>query len=221
MKFLRWFAYSARRRLLDEDLKATTPHMTGAVLELGCGNSQRRGRFVPPIAQAESWTSVDIQQEVKPTVVADMQHLPFQNGSFQCVMFLEVLEYVEAPLTAIRECVRVLHPSGTIIMSTPFLHRTDADNDSWRFTEPGLRRMLGEAGLQVRSLVQQGSAFAVTANMAITSISNLPNRIVRYLLGSIAYLPVQGLLALDRVSSRRLPVLKTFSTGFLAVAVKS
>ncbi len=49
-----WLKYSVRRRLLDEDLESIKEHLRGRVLEIGNGQTGRRGRFQPPFDNAES-----------------------------------------------------------------------------------------------------------------------------------------------------------------------
>lgn len=53
---------------------------------------------------------VDIEQE----------QLPFQNDSFDLILFAEVLEHLRInPLFCLKEIYRVLKPNGRIILSTP------------------------------------------------------------------------------------------------------
>lgn len=215
-----WLGYSVRRKLLDEDLDAVRARMCGSVLEVGCGTIGRRGRFRPPIEQAANWAYVDLRDSARPTMQADIEHLPVQPACFDTVICLEVLEYVPNPKSALRELLRVLKPEGTLIISSPFLHRADTPTDSWRFTEHGLWSLLEEAGFKVQEVRQQGGALAVAANILKFAISSVEAKLLRYALGLVTYAPLMTLLRIDGSAARRLPVLNTFSTGFLVVAVK-
>jgi len=45
--------------------------------------------------------------------------IPYEEGLFDYVCFLEAIEHIENPYNAIREVARVLKPGGVLIMSTP------------------------------------------------------------------------------------------------------
>jgi 2-polyprenyl-3-methyl-5-hydroxy-6-metoxy-1,4-benzoquinol methylase len=45
--------------------------------------------------------------------------IPYEDGSFDYVCFLEAIEHTENPYNAVRELSRVLKPGGILIMSTP------------------------------------------------------------------------------------------------------
>jgi SAM-dependent methyltransferase len=47
------------------------------------------------------------------------EHIPYSDGEFDYVCFLEAVEHTENPYNAIRQVARVLKPGGTLIMSTP------------------------------------------------------------------------------------------------------
>lgn len=44
---------------------------------------------------------------------------PFEDGSFDFVTSVEVIEHLEDQYTFIRECCRVLAPGGTLVLTTP------------------------------------------------------------------------------------------------------
>ena len=74
-----------------------------------------------------------------------------EDGSFQAVICLEVLEHVRDPFRAAAELRRVLAPGGTLLLTTPFLlqyhgkggssHSHGSYPDFWRFTYQGLQRL--------------------------------------------------------------------------------
>lgn len=53
-------------------------------------------------------------------VAADAYHLPFRDGSFNCVIASEVLEHLNEPAVVLNEARRVLRGDGRIIASTPY-----------------------------------------------------------------------------------------------------
>ena len=104
-----------------------------------------------------------------------------------------------------------------LLLSTPFLHRVDTADDYWRFTEPGLRRLLDEAGFDVVRCTAQGRALAVLTSVLRFAVSVQPSAMRRLL--SIVLRPLFAtLLSADPAAARRHPVLATFTTGYLLVA---
>lgn len=99
----------------------------GALLDVGAGV----GDFIRILQKETSCTlyGVDLMHSSVPGVewyVQDLnRNLQFQNGKFNAITCLEVLEHVENPRKLVREMFRVLKPGGTLILSTP-------NNQSWR-----------------------------------------------------------------------------------------
>lgn len=48
----------------------------------------------------------------------DCQDLPYKSNSFDCVIFAGVIQYVNNPQKALKECRRVLKKGGALIIST-------------------------------------------------------------------------------------------------------
>lgn len=210
-------SYSVRRRYLDRDLTAESRSFQGRVLEIGAGRAGRRGQFRPPAEGITTWVFVDRDAARRPHVCGDVTRLPIQSAVFDTIVCLEVLEYVWAPHEALTEMQRLLRPGGTLMLSTPFFHRVDAPDDYWRFTEPGLRRLLREAGFDVVRLVAQGGALAAAAGILRYVVSVQRRWITRVL--SLVLRPVFGaLLQADPSGTRNHPVLATFTTGYLVIA---
>jgi len=124
---------------------------------------------------------------------------------------------VSEPLTALAEFRRLLRPGGTLLLSTPFMHRMDSPADCWRFTEAGLRQLLAAAGFSVERCLSQGGAFAVVASVlryAVSTRGSVARRLLHLLLGPV----IAGLLWSDSIVAKRHPELGTFTTGYLVVA---
>ena len=212
-----WLWYSVRRELLDGDLESMRESMQGVVLEIGAGKDGRRGDFTPPIEQASKWVTLD-RYHANPHIRADIQQLPFGSKSYDTVVCLEVLEYVESPAHALAEMKRLLKPQGKLVIATPFLHRMDSEKDLWRFTEQGLRNLLEEAGFRVINFKAQGGALAVAVNILKYALRVQPAGWQRRWLLRLGRPLLNWLEKLDSKSSAEQPVLQTFSTGYLALA---
>ncbi len=105
-------------------------------------------------------------------LVLDACRLPFRSGAFDAVVFLDVLEHVPEPAAMIQECVRVLRAGGILHAFVPLeaqpgtlyallraserwpIHRWKRDHVGHiqRFSDLDILRLLGRAGLEIRTL---------------------------------------------------------------------
>ncbi|KAA3646415.1 MAG: SAM-dependent methyltransferase [Chloroflexi bacterium] len=212
-----WLWYSVRRGLLDEDLETMRSAMQGSVLEIGAGREGRRGEFIPPLEQASQWITLD-RYHTTPHLRGDIQNLPFGSHSYDTVVCLEVLEYVESPARALAEIKRMLKTNSKFVLATPFLHRMDSEKDLWRFTEQGLRYLLEEAGFQILDFKKQGAALAVAVNILKYALRVQPAGWRRTWLIRLGRPLLNWLARMDAKSSTAQPVLQSFSTGYLVLA---
>lgn len=52
-------------------------------------------------------------------VRGDLQRMPFADGGFEVVVNLQTIEHLHDQPGFVRECARVLRPSGTLVVTTP------------------------------------------------------------------------------------------------------
>lgn len=213
-----WLSYSVRRELLDGDLALSLPFLHGNVLEIGNGHGQRRGKFSPPLTQVESWCYVDLTFAHCPDILADAHSLPFQDNSFDAIVMLEVSEYLREPSLVLAQFRRVLKKGGYLVISTPFFHRRDNQSDLWRYTDMGFSLLLQNAGFKLVSLRSQGGALVCVASILKYALYSIPSAKLRISLTALAYWPLRLLCHYDGMACQKMPVLATYSTGYLAVA---
>jgi SAM-dependent methyltransferase len=100
------------------------------LLDVGCYD----GRFLLELKTAQpeiegvgvdyDAENIEIARTLHPELVervrlASAYELPFEDRSFDCVTFQEVIEHLEGAALAVKELNRVLRPDGTLIVSTP------------------------------------------------------------------------------------------------------
>ena len=99
----------------------------GRILDVGCGNGTMLASFS---AHARSLTGVDIDESLLERarvrlpgadlrVGSIVDGLPFESGSFDVVLFCDVIEHLHAPIDALRELARVVVPGGDVLITTP------------------------------------------------------------------------------------------------------
>jgi SAM-dependent methyltransferase len=107
---------------------AVAPWTRGAVvLEAGCGEGYGAALLA---RTAHRVIAVDVDEPtlrhtrarygsyVAPTR-ADLLRFPIRDGALDAVVYLQVIEHVADQAALVRECARVLRPSGVLVVSTP------------------------------------------------------------------------------------------------------
>lgn len=102
----------------------------------------------------QSYTARDLVQQICPQidwVVTEFEEgLPFDDGSFDCVIAGEIIEHMEDPQRFANELKRVCAPGGWVTLSTVNPHcpnaikHGDYPEHLWEFTSDELREMFGD-----------------------------------------------------------------------------
>jgi len=155
-----WFV--ARRRLVSSLIRKYVLNLpeTSSYLDVGCGcgtaldeirqeSAQSVGMDISPIALAIARSRI-----VTPLVAGDAWTLPFADGSFDLVTYLDVLEHVRHDLDCIEECRRVLRPGGYIVVSAPAMDFLWSEHDEAlhhlrRYSRRALKAKLTAGGFRV------------------------------------------------------------------------
>ncbi len=97
--------------------------LPGLVLDAGCGGGNLLAELKASGAKA---VGVDLSPNQllqalgqAPVARGDLGRLPFASGAFEAVFCVGVLSYVPDPARVIRECFRVLSPSGRLFLGLP------------------------------------------------------------------------------------------------------
>lgn len=114
-----------RLRLVFDEALVGDDLSQRALLDAGCGT----GLFsAAAVERGADVTSLDVgdrllQQVARKTesrrVVGSVEDLPFDAGTFDYVICTEVIEHTVDPRRAVHELARVLHPGGTLVLTTP------------------------------------------------------------------------------------------------------
>lgn len=159
--------------LLTERIGGTVMWLDGSrkgrLLDVGCGDGKLLARM-----RAIGWDVVGIEPDEKAAEFARDNHnldvrtdslmqAGFADGDFDAITMKHVLEHLTDPIATLRECLRILRPSGRLVLVTPNsasagLKRYGRD---WRGLEPprhlhlfgpaNIRRAVTEAGFMVRT----------------------------------------------------------------------
>lgn len=137
-------------RILINNRMKKTPKIRGRILDLASGKIRPSYyRFLDIDKKAEI-VSIDISDERKPDIKADLEGLfPFGDKKFDNVFCFNLLEHIFNYENLTGESFRVLKDNGKFIGTVPFLGSVHGDPDDYfRYTESTLRRIFREAGFK-------------------------------------------------------------------------
>jgi ubiquinone/menaquinone biosynthesis C-methylase UbiE len=119
-KYDAWYDSEEGRPLYESELKCLRPMVESAplpILEIGVGTGRFAMHFPGATGIDPSLASLKMAAErgVK-TVHGYGENLPFDAGTFGCILIIVTLCFVENPLEVLREAKRVLRKDGSIII---------------------------------------------------------------------------------------------------------
>lgn len=103
-------------------------------------------------------------------LVGTAEKLPFKNGSFDAITFLDVIEHIPAhtEIRCLKEIYRVLKPHGMVILSTNNKHLISVlfDPAFWAFGhrhygKDELRNMLNKTGFNTKHVIISGGFWRI------------------------------------------------------------
>jgi len=154
--------YRGRRRILSYFIGQVCDHVKGRrpqILDVGCGtgaNLMMLGEF----GDAHGIDiSLDALEFCRARGLKDVRHgaaedLPFEEGAFDLVTALDVIEHLDDDLAGLREIRRVLRPDGRALLFVPafmFLWgvQDDVSNHRRRYRKEELLKVVREAGFEI------------------------------------------------------------------------
>ena len=164
--------FTFRRTLVDEYLNRHKKAMTGHVLDIGGKRKNIRGTFFPPKHSNVRWECLNIDKATQPDYCCPASNIPLEDNSLDCLLLCEVLEHVDNPEEVLRECHRILKPSGQGFITMPFLYRIHADPyDYQRWTKTKLNNVLTSCGFDA-DIEALGGLWAVVFDLFFGHIEN-------------------------------------------------
>lgn len=102
---------------------------------------------------------------------ADLENLPFAEGSFAAALNVTVLEHVRRPERVLGEIARVLEPGACLLLAVPQeweVHQ--APHDFFRYTSYGIAWLLEQAGFHEIQIQPAGGFFTLLGRRSLDSV---------------------------------------------------
>ncbi|MBL8820637.1 MAG: glycosyltransferase, partial [Planctomyces sp.] len=158
------------------DVRSLIPLSSTRILDIGCGGGRLgaavkadRGCHVTGIESSvdAARRAAEVLDDVVNDSVEAVSDQHFRSGTFDCLVFADVLEHLRNPLAVLRKCIRWLSVDGTVVVSVPNSRNISVvsglidgnwtyeragilDDDHVRcFTRRELEKLLFRAGLDV------------------------------------------------------------------------
>ncbi len=153
---------------LVQALARVAPRAHGRLLDVGCGAKPYEAIFLPfvdsyvGIEHEGTFAATNAGAQSRADVLYDGKRLPFESGSFDTVLSLQVLEHTPRPAELLAEMARVLREDGLLIATVPFSFRLHEEpHDYFRFTTHGMRDLCESAGMAIEEIASRGSLWSV------------------------------------------------------------
>jgi SAM-dependent methyltransferase len=197
---------------IDKELEPVLSHLTGRVLNAGCGDRDISALLTA--AKAKSVDNCDIYTSIPGAFVCDLRTIPRPAESYDSILCNAVLEHVPDAEAVMIEFARLLPQGGKLVVSVPFLqpyHPTPLDFR--RFTAHGLQDLLDRHGF---SVVEMGAVHTIAQTIGWLLWAHLEEK-RSTVTKALLWLPIY---VCSRIWSLPKRNLVAASSGFQMVGVK-
>jgi ubiquinone/menaquinone biosynthesis C-methylase UbiE len=193
-------------RIHDRALQqSASVYLKDRLIDIGCGEKPYRKMLQPFITEH---IGVDHPQTLHEKSRVDLfgtaYSIPVEDGSFDSALCTAVLEHLEEPELALRECYRVLKRGGCAVYSVPFIwHLHEEPRDFFRYSKYGLQYLFEKAGFEILEMKPLSGFWVTFGQLFVYYLYGLNRGPLRWFrLVDLAGLGVQaiafGLSKLDR-----------------------
>ncbi|AFY81403.1 class I SAM-dependent methyltransferase [Oscillatoria acuminata] len=130
---------------------ANESYIKGKLVDIGCGTKPYKDLLSPYVTDhigVDHENTIHNKSEID--LIGTAYNIPIENAIFDSAICTAVLEHLEEPELALKECYRVLKPGGLAIYSVPFIwHIHEEPRDFYRFSKYGLKYLFEKVGFEI------------------------------------------------------------------------
>lgn len=167
-----WWSRRSLEMFLAEAGRAAPPG--SLVLDAGAGDTAHRKFFSHCRYESADFGKAE-KRYGSLTYVCDLTAIPVDDGRFDMIVCTQTLEHLPEPKAALAELYRVVKPGGQLWLSAPFsYHEHEIPYDFYRYTQYGLRHLLGAVGFEVRRVEWLSGYYSTLAYQLRLASHSLP-----------------------------------------------
>lgn len=164
-------------------LERAKTHFNGSIIDIGCGTKPYKEMMSPYVS---AHIGVDHEETFHGKDNIDLfgtaYDIPADDASFDSALCTAVLEHLEEPEQALRECFRVLKPGGVAIYSVPFIWQLhEVPRDFYRFSKYGLDYLFKKAEFEVVEIKALSGFWVTFGQLFVYNLYRLNWRPLRWL----------------------------------------
>lgn len=146
-----------------------------SVLDIGCGTGMtmrdilRRGHSVVGADITEAMLNqakavVSQYPDQASCILSDVENVPFEDGSFDVVVCMGVLQYLQTDEKAVREIHRVVRPGGLVVLTLPNIFRINNLLDPYYYCIRGIQFLVQTSPFRNKRGAETLSAVDLSSN---------------------------------------------------------
>ena len=201
-KLKNWLIYTIHDRELK---RSAQQYLSGRLLDIGCGDKPYEDLLAPYVTEHVGVDHADTQHDrLNIDLLGTAYEIPTEDDSFDSAVCTAVLEHLEEPERAIRECHRVLRPNGVAIYTVPFIwHIHEAPRDFYRYSKYGIKYLFEKVGFEVLEIRALSGFWVTFGQLFVYNLYRLNKGPLRWLrvidiLGMLVQLVSYGLDKIDK-----------------------
>lgn len=155
--------YLVNKIFEDNFSELINKYINGKLIDIGCGVKPYKDMLSPLVTEHVGVDHhITVHDKSNIDLFGTAYQIPSNDNVFDSAICTAVLEHLEEPEQAIRECFRVLKKGGYAIYSVPFIWQLhEQPRDFFRYSKFGLQYLFEKVGFEVIE-VRPLSGFAVT-----------------------------------------------------------
>ena len=177
-------------------------YLKGNLIDIGCGTKPYKDLLAPYVTLhigVDHLASMHKKSNIDQ--VGTAYQIPADNASFDSAICTAVLEHLEEPEQALRECYRVLKPGGVAIYSVPFIWhlryvpvrqegqemssrkeiKIPSPRDFYRYSTHGLKYLFEKVGFQIIELKALSGFWVTFGQLFVYNLYRLNRGPLRWL----------------------------------------
>jgi ubiquinone/menaquinone biosynthesis C-methylase UbiE len=178
-------------------------YVRGRLIDIGCGPKPYKKLLAPYVTEHIGVDHIEtLHNRSNIDLFGTAYNIPAEDESFDSAICTAVLEHLEEPEIALRECFRVLRPGGFAIYSVPFIwHLHEEPRDFYRYSKYGLKYLFEKAGFTITEIKALSGFWVTFGQLFVYNLYRFNRGPMRWLhIVDIIGLLIQGIsFGLDKI----------------------